>query len=298
MDYREILQQTIDLHVHIGPEIIPRRFLLPELLKYEEEKLKGVGVKNHFFPTIAMNTKNTLKQKSPFVINSVTLNRYAGGFNANIVRASAELSPRPIIVWFPTIHAENILKKQKFEIPPEWIDSKSKKKIKSRFSKDIKGLSILNSKGEIKEEVQNVLKTIKECGAILATGHISWQESQALVKFATQKVRLKKVIITHPIYQKINMPIEIQKELVKTGAFVEHCFSMYSIDKIPIKQITNQIRQVGPENCILSSDVGQSFSPSPSEALKKFIYLLKEEKITDEEIKIMLVTNPNKLIKF
>lgn len=297
MDYQEILKQAIDLHVHIGPEIIPRKFNLVELLRQEKGKLKGVAVKNHFFPTAPINTKDTLKQKSPFVINSVTLNHYVGGFNPDVIRASAELSVRPIIVWFPTIHAENILKKQKFEIPIEWIDPKLKKEIKLRLSKDIPGLSVLDNRGEIKKEVRGGLNTIKEYGAILATGHISWQESRVLVNFAIQKIGLKKVIITHPIYQKIDMPIEVQKELAKAGAFIEQCFSMYSIDRIPMKQIANQIKQVGPENCILSSDVGQSFNPNPSEALKKFIYLLKKEGITDEEIKIMLVINPNRLIK-
>lgn len=297
MDYTKILQQSIDLHVHIGVEIIPRKFLLSGLLKYEKGKLKGVGVKNHFFPTIAMNTKDTLKQKGPFVINSVTLNHYVGGFNGEAIRSSAELSPRPIIVWFPTIHAENILKKQRFEIPMEWINPKLKKKIKPRLSKDIKGISVFNSKGQIKEEVKGALDVIKGCKAILATGHISWQESQALVKFAIQKVGLKKIIITHPIYQKIDMPIKIQKELVKTGAFVEHCFSMYSIDKIPIRKIANQIKEVGSENCILSSDVGQTFSLSPSEALAEFIRLLSKEGITDKEISTMLIANPQKLIE-
>ncbi len=297
MDYSKILQQSIDLHVHIGPEVIPRKFLLSELLKYEKGKLKGVGIKNHFFPTIAMNIKDTLRQKGPFVINSVTLNHYVGGFSTDAIRASAELSPKPIIVWFPTIHAENMLKKQRFEIPAEWINPKLKKEIKPRFSRDIKGFSVFDSRGEIKKEVKNVLDIIKKCKAILATGHISWQESQALVKFAIQKVGLKKVIITHPIYQKIDMPIEVQKELVKIGAFVEHCFSMYSIDKIPIKQIADQIKQVRPENCILSSDVGQTFSPNPSEALTEFIRLLSRKGITNEEISMMLITNPGKLVK-
>ena len=89
MDYREILQQAIDLHVHIGPEIIPRKFTLPELLDYEKGKLKGVGVKNHFFPTVAM-AKPLLQNDIPLVINSVVLNHYVGGFNPDIIRACAE----------------------------------------------------------------------------------------------------------------------------------------------------------------------------------------------------------------
>ena len=294
MDYREILKQAVDLHIHIGPEIIPRKFTLPGLVDYEKEKLKGVGVKNHFFPTVAMGKITDYSE--PFIVNSVVLNHYVGGFNADIIRASAELSTRPIIVWFPTIHAGNILKKQRFEIPMEWINPKLKKEIKPRLLKDIKGLSVFDSKGEIKEEVKNVSNIIKECKAILATGHISWQESQALIKFAIQKVGLKKVIITHPIYQKIDMPVEIQKELVELGALIEHCYSMYSIDKIPMDKIAKQIKEVGARNCILSSDVGQPFSKSPSESLADFIFLLRQEGITEREIREMLVDNPAKLV--
>ena len=138
---------------------------------------------------------------------------------------------------------------------------------------------------------------IKDVDAILATGHIPWEESRELINIAVQKFKIKKTIITHPIYQKINMPLEVQKELAKTGALIEHCFSMYSIDKIPIAKIAEQIKYVGAENCILSSDVGQSFSKSPSEALLEFISLLSQNNVTEKELVTMLVDNPNKIIK-
>ncbi|NQU83447.1 MAG: hypothetical protein HQ536_01930 [Parcubacteria group bacterium] len=295
MDYSKILQQAIDLHVHIGPEIIPRKFLLAELLKYEEGKLKGVGVKNHFFSTVVMNTDSQPRQRQPFVIHSVVLNNYVGGFNPAAIRASAELSNRPIIVWFPTLHAQNSLEGQQFEIPTQWVAPNLSKKLQLRPTKNIQGLSVLDN-GTINKKVKDTLKAIKEYGAILATGHISWQESKELVRFAIEEIGLKKVIITHPIYPKIDMPVEVQKELAKLGAIIEHCFSMYSIDKIPISKIVEQIRYVGANNCILSSDVGQTFSKSPSEALFEFASLLEKERITKEEISAMLVDNPNVLV--
>jgi len=291
MNYKKLLQQAIDLHVHIGLEIIPRKFTLGELLKTEKDKLRGIAVKNHFFPTIAMNSKKTLKNEMPFVINSVTLNNYLGGFNCDIIRASAELSIRPIIVWFPTLQTDCFLKGRRFEIPQEWIDSSLRRSIKLKSSKDIKKLTVLDKKNNLKKEVIKVLKIIKQYKAILATGHLSWQESRKLVRYAT-KIGIKKNIITHPIYRRINMPIKIQKELADLGGYIEHCFTMYSIDKIPIKEIVRQIKEVGAKKCILSSDVGQTFSPGPSEALTEFIYLFKREGITDKEIKTMLVNNP------
>lgn len=296
MDYHKILQQAIDLHIHIGPEIIPRKFTLPELVDYEKGKLKGVGVKNHFFPTITME-KPSVQDGSPFVINSVVLNHYVGGFNPDIIRVSAELSEKPIIVWFPTLHTRKFLQSQKFEIPEEWIGSKTRERLKLRLAKSIKALVIFDDDKKINKEVESVLCAIKENGAILATGHLSWQESYELVKFAAEKIGIEKIIITHPIYQKINMPIEIQKELAKLGALIEHCYSMYSIDKIPMNKITQQIKEVGAKNCILSSDVGQTFSKSPSESLADFIFLLEKEGITEDEFKLMLIENPAQLVE-
>lgn len=294
MDFTKILQKSIDLHVHIGPEIIPRKFSLAELIKYETGKLGGFGVKNHFFPTVAANISNWQNEKYPTVIHSVTLNNYIGGLNPDAIKASAEISNKPIIVWLPTLHTKNFLENQHLEIPNEWIISGTRNNIKLRPAKDIHTISVFDN-GEINEKTKEVLKTIKEYNCILATGHISWQESKELVKFATKEIGLKKIIITHPIYQKINMPLDTQKELTKFGAFIEHCFSMYSIDKISINKIVEQIKYVGTENCILSSDVGQVFSKSPSEALFDFIMLLEKEGITKKEIETMLVENPRKL---
>jgi len=296
MDYKKILQRAVDLHVHVGPEIIPRKYTVPKLLQIERGKLRGLGVKNHFFPTISMNTSRTLNSTQPFVVNSITLNHYVGGFNKDAIRASAELSPRPIIVWFPTIHAENFLRQQKTEIPLEWIGVKPLATMKLRPANRIKGLSVWNEKHEISREVKMVLKTIKDYKAILATGHISWEESFVLVKYSMQEVGIHKVIITHPLYEKTDMPTDVQRELSELGAFVEHSFSMYTIDKIPIKRVVEQIKAVGAEHCILSSDVGQTFNKSPSEALEEFTRLLMGKGIEVKDIVKMLVENPNLLV--
>lgn len=294
MNIKAIIKNAIDLHVHIGPEIIPRKFTLLDLVKYEREKIKRVAVKNHFFPTVfAENTLISDKKVYPNIIHSVALNLSNGGFNPEAIRTSFELVKAPIVVWFPTIHAQNFLDKTDYEIAPEWVEDQN---FKSRRSVSIRGLSVFNAKRNLKPEVIEVLKIIKETGSILATGHISWQESKKLIETATKEFRMEKIIITHPIYQKIDMPLEVQKELANLGAFIEVSFSMYSIDKIPIEKLVKQIKFVGTKNCILSSDVGQTYSKSPSEALKKFINLLSEKGISKKEIEVMLVKNPNSLV--
>ena len=295
MDYRKILQQAIDLHIHVGPEIIPRKFTLPELVDYEKGKLQGVGVKNHFWPTVAM-AKPPIQTGKLLIIDSVVLNHYVGGFNPDIIGAAAELSAQPIIVWFPTLHTAEWLRSQPFEIPEEWIDPTRRGSLKLRRTDSIKALAIFASDKTISKEVVSVLSAIKECNAILATGHLAWPESYELVKFAVKNLGLEKIIVTHPIQQKIDMPINIQKELAELGAVLEHSYSMYSIDKVPMKKITRQIKEVGANNCILSSDVGQTFSKSPSESLADFMTLLQQEGVTEDEIRTMLIANPTRLV--
>jgi hypothetical protein len=293
---KKIIRQSIDLHVHIGPEVIPRKFDLDELIKYEKGKIRGMGVKNHFFPTVAMRTNKKSEKGNPFIIFSVALNNYLGGFNLSAIRASAELSKLPIIVWFPTLHSKSFLKDQEFEVPDEWITPNVKDRIKLQKAEDVEQLSIFDANKSISQKVINSLEVIRESGAILATGHLSWEESYELVKTAIQKIGIKNIIVTHPIYQKIDMPINIQKELTSIGAFIEHCYSMHSIDKIPIKKIFQQIREVGAEKCILSSDVGQTFSLSPSEAVEEFVFLLGKEGLNEKEVRMMLIENPAKLL--
>jgi hypothetical protein len=290
MNYENILRQTIDLHVHVGPEIIPRKFDIKELANFEKGKLRGVAVKNHFFPAILPYSEQS---KDFLVVSSIVLNVFQGGWNPDIIRAAKISAGGPIVVWFPTISASSFVRDANSFIPQEWLGDREIK-CKTLFSNslNIRG----KKKNTIDEKVILVLKAIKECGAVLATGHLSWRESLRLIA-AAQKIGIKKIIITHPIYQRIAMPIFIQKKLAEQGAFIESCYSMYSIDKIPIKLIAKQIKTIGARRCILSSDVGQKFSLSPSEALRDFMYLLSKNGITEDELYQMLVINPSYLVE-
>ena len=257
-------------------------------MKQESGKIGGAALKSHFFPTISMI--KTVKKSDMKLIGSITLNNYIGGLNPDAIYASANLSEYPIIVWFPTIHAKNFLEKSEFEIPSEWV---SDPKFRSRKSSEIRPI-IITENGKVTEQTKKVLEAIKNTGSILATGHITWQEAEILAKEAL-KMRIK-TILTHPIYQRINMPVNVQKRLVKMGAYSETCFSMYFIDKIPIEKIVSQIKEIGAEGMIISSDVGQAFAKPPSEALEEFATLLSKNGISEKELRTMMVDNPSKLI--
>lgn len=285
-----IIRRAYDLHVHIGPEIIPRKYTVATLIKNQQGKLAGMALKNHFFPTtpfIANMPNTSLK-----CIGSIVLNSFVGGLNADAIYSTSTLSTSRFIVWFPTVSAKRFLDTSVWEIAPEWVKKQS---FRSRKASTVTSIQVFDSKGKLSTRCMEVLKAIKETKAILATGHISWKESYALISQANT-MGINNIIITHPIYQRIAMPIEMQIQLVQYGAKVEICWSMWKIDKIPIATIANEIRSVGAKNCILSSDSGQSYSPPPNVALSEFCEALLDYGITQNELFTMLVANPKKLL--
>lgn len=277
----------IDLHVHVGPEPIPRKFTTRSIALEEKGKIAGLALKNHFFPTMPMIA--AVEQSELLLVGSVVLNNAVGGLNPEIIRASAQLSPCPIIVWFPTISAQNFLNQSTYEIPSEWGGKNS------RLSSTISGITVVDD-GKIIPEAKAVLQAIKENNCILATGHLSWQEAKLLVEEAV-RMGIKRIIVTHPIYQRIAMPLEVQQELAQNeGVYIEQCYSMYLIDGISISEIAMQIKAIGAEKCIITSDMGQVNSPPPSQAIKTFAELLKEKGITEQELRVMGEVNPRKLL--
>ncbi|MBT3406322.1 hypothetical protein HN419_04080 [Candidatus Woesearchaeota archaeon] len=280
------MRRVWDLHYHIGPEVIPRKYGVAELRERMKGNIKGMALKSHFYPT------SVFIDDSDSLIGSVALNNYVGGINKDAVYAASVISKKPIIVWFPTINAKRFVDKSELEIPNEWTQGK----IKSRSAKEIEGLSVLNSVGGLSEDAKAVVKAAKVFNNVIATGHLSWQEAKKLAKYCLQDDVT--VVITHPIYHLIDMPIEVQKELAVKGAFIEQTYAMYSIDNIPMSKIAEQIKEIGAEKCIMTSDSGQVFSKDPWVCMNEFAEALKKEGISERELELMMITNPEKIISY
>lgn len=295
----QLVKESIDLHYHIGPDILPRRDTIESLLESERGKIKGIALKSHAFPTIS--TINTVKKRNddPILIGSITLNYFMGGFNPSAIYASATMSKGyPLIVWFPTIHAENHLIKNhsEYEIPPEWVRDPL---FKPRLKSELKAIKVTDWNNKLFEKCHRVLKTIKETNSILATGHLSWQESYVL---ANESLKMGiKTIITHPMQRDIAMPIEIQKELAMKGAIIEHCYIMW-LDRdnpgdYPLATIKRDMEEVGYDNCIITTDAGQIRNPPPSKSLGEYMNLLNDAGVPNEALETMAVINPRKILE-
>jgi hypothetical protein len=56
------------------------------------------------------------------------------------------------------------------------------------------------------------------------------------------------------------------------------------------------IREIGPEHCILSSDLGQAGNPLHPDGLAEFFEGLKKNGLTQAEIDLMSKANPAKAL--
>jgi hypothetical protein len=80
------------------------------------------------------------------------------------------------------------------------------------------------------------------------------------------------------------------------GAFIEHCFTTMHTGKAPWEVVLDSIRKVGPERCVLSTDLGQTINPPVSDGFAMFAQTLLDGGFSVEEIRRMGVTNPGELI--
>jgi len=290
----DILKGAYDLHVHSGPDIMPRKFDDIELAqRIKESGMAGYVMKSHYFNTSQRGSLLKKIQPECEAIGAIALNQSVGGINSLAVEMAARSGAK--IVWFPTTDAENEISQVMTGDPnkklPYWA-----KIIKELEEENVKlsTISILQD-GKLTSETLAVIDTIAKYNIILATGHLSHEETFALVQEAYQR-GVKKIIITHVDFPTTFYSVEDQKKLVKYGAYMEHCYVTWKSGKVDFDETVRQIREVTPDHIILSTDLGQSTNPYPDEGLLEFAKKLITSGFTENEIRKMIVDNPEKLL--
>jgi hypothetical protein len=294
---RGLVEKSYDLHFHIGPDILPRKYTVEELVETEAGKVCGIALKSHSFPTIALI--NAVKEfRGLDLIGSVTLNYFMGGFNESAIYSSSVMSQnRPIIVWMPTVHAENHLIKNKsdYEIPPEWIKDPQ---FRPRKKDNLKAIKVTDWAGKLIRKANSCMKTMVDAQSIVATGHLSWKEAERLAMETLD--RGIKTIITHPMQRDIAMPLDVQMKLADRGAYIEYCYIMY-LDRdnpgdYPLEKQVEAMEAIGKDRVLITSDGGQKSNPGPSQCLTEYIGLLEENGMKKADIESAVVDNPKRIL--
>lgn len=269
-----------DLHVHTGPDVIPRKlddFIMARRLL--AAGMKGCGLKNHYCDTTprALLIKKQYPQLN--IVGGVTLNRSVGGLNPEAVERCAQLGGR--MVWFPTMDSRTYRQTRHAHDP--------------KFPLDADAISVLDEDGRLLPQAVEVLRVAASHDMIVGTGHLGAVEGMALVRQAS--VFHCKIVLTHADNPNDLYTDEEQKKAAELGAYVEHSFFTTYFNRTPIETIARQIRAVGCDRVVLTSDFGQVNSPYPDEGIVQYGKMLLKQGFTKEELMKMMAINQDKLLK-
>ena len=106
------------------------------------------------------------------------------------------------------------------------------------------------------------------------------------------------MVMTHAENNPISATITQMKAAIAEGAFIEFCGSslLPASAAERMDKWARDIRELGPEHVILSTDLGQANNPLPPDGLAAFMLALKVRGYTDQELDMMAKDNPATLL--
>jgi predicted metal-dependent phosphotriesterase family hydrolase len=106
------------------------------------------------------------------------------------------------------------------------------------------------------------------------------------------------MVVTHAMNPPIGMDVRQMQEAARLGAFIEFVGGSLAAAGAAarIDGFADAIRTVGPEFCIVSSDLGQRGNPLPPDGFAAFIESLRAKGFTERELALMSKENPARLL--
>ncbi len=282
------LQSAYDLHVHCAPDVVPRVQDAFDLARDAcEAGMAGVGLKDHTTSTVGRaHVLNRIYDGGPTFYSSIVLNPPVGGLNPAAVESA--LASGCDIVYFPTYAARHHVRTLGPDVSPV-----------PHPREGVVELTVLSGTGDLKDEVRRIIDLIAEHDAVLATGHLSPEESLILLASASA-AGVKRMIVTHASESVPAMSVADQRTAVECGAMIEHSFLAVTPccpGTVSMEAVRDQIRAVGTEHCVLSSDFGQIANGPPVAAFGEHVRKLARLGFGEAEMREMIVVNPGRLMQ-
>jgi hypothetical protein len=287
-----------DLHVHSAPDVIGRKItdhgLMQRLIACG---MKGYAIKSHISSTTGRAKLMNEIHPGATAIGTITLNNAVGGINPFAVELAAMDGAK--LVWLPTIDAKN--ESDHIMANAAQAADKTKMPFFAKFRVELaeKGklqppISIIES-GKLTQRMQEVLDVVCERNIALATAHVSVEEAFVLAKECKQR-GYRKLIVTHPNFPSTRYTKDQQKELADMGAIMEQCFTTPYTGKITWEQAFDEIRHVGCEHCMISTDLGQPSYVYPDEGINIYAQKLVEDGFGERDVRTMICDIPDFIV--
>lgn len=279
---------AIDLHVHTSPSIFPRLQSDAQLAREAAAAgMMAVVLKAHEASTVDRARAIDTLEWGIRVFGGIVLNHSVGGLNPSAVEVALSFGAR--IVWMPTLSAQQ---------HQDFFATHATAMFGGEpLRHEHPGLRVLDGTGRLRPEVETILDLLVDGNALLSTGHLAWDEAAALVAAALER-GVARVLVGHPDMLINQMPVDVQIDLARRGAYMEKCYLACSSDLagVSLAEMIDGIRRIGPDACVLATDYGQAHNVSPVQALGRFCAELRSGGLSDPQIERMVVENPARLL--
>lgn len=274
-DLPDFLEGAVDLHVHSAPDVDARRFNDIELAREAARaRMRAILIKSHQNSTVERAWLVSRCVPEVQVFGGLVLNETIGGLNPAAVRLAVSMGAKQ--VWMPTRSARN---HRRYENLPG-------------------GITSLDESGKLLPVAEEILQILAGSGCILGTGHLSPEETFALIDRACVLGGLK-VLVTHPEWPPTFHSVVQQKALLARGNVTfERCFvsTTRRCGFVPFETIEQAIMETGVEHTVLSTDLGQPDTPAPVDGLRQFAARLRSTGFSVDDIRQMMQSNPARLL--
>ena len=267
------LTGVIDMHVHAGPDSLPRAMNdLEAARRARDAGLRAIVFKNHFTMTADRAALALEQVEGLEIFGGIALNRAVGGINPEAVRQSVAFDGgRGKVVWLPTFDAEFYVK---------------------RAGTGATYVSVMKNGNPVAELVE-VFQIVAENNLILAMGHSAPEEVLVLIPFA-KKQGVRQILVTH-VFGQDATNLQMQ-QMADAGAMMELDWLAAYTNPELLKDYVEVIQSIGAEHFIISSDFGQAGNPDHATGMRQFIKALIEAGINQAQIQMMARNNPATLL--
>ena len=293
---KELIKGAVDMHLHSGPALIKRGYDHVEVVRAAiDAGMRAVVIKDHHMPdggTCQLVQKYFVKPEDNFnVYGSMAMGNPLGGINPAIVEIALEYDTK--VFWMPVMSAKYGRERMDWlrENRPEYRQGVPATSKQLLFDPP---MTILDDFGKLLPEVSTVCRLIAEGDAVLATGHISKEETYKLLDEAVRQ-GCKKIVITHAEYFH-DFSYDEMRQFQDAGFYVEHILTTLYSGKQSYDGLYEMLKAHGAKKTIISSDLGQPGRPAHPQGILSFIEAMQERGVADEDIRRITSDNQKYLL--
>ena len=316
---QELLKGSIDIHVHAGPHIFssPRRVdPFQAAIEARDAGMQSIVYMDVF--EMSNGTAWLVNRVVPDfkVYGGLILNTVYGGMNPRAVKTASNYGDGAKYISFGAHSTYYQAAREGRVIDGKFVPLSE---LYPKFKTEELDRCISIPEGAPSPELEEILRLIAaNPNVYMITGHVSAEEGVRLVDFA-EEYGIKKVVVSSAVTKIASM--DQLRYMADKGAFIEYTLAAYthtttipkthyyvereyaSIDEGMsgaeeggVKQVAEQIMEIGAEHCVICTDFGVYTLPTPVEGFREFIACLLDMGVPHEDIRAMSKTNPETIL--